>query len=130
MIEDKENHFYCYQTSRYYKLRRGELMKETQMLKGVLDGCVLQIISQKEIYGYELVQELRNQGFENMVGGTVYPLLQKLEKNSLIFSQNKPSPDGPDRKYFYLTDQGKAYLEDFWSQWTELVQKVQRLKGE
>ena len=61
-------------------------MKETQMLKGVLDGCVLQIISQKEIYGYELVQELRNQGFENMVGGTVYPLLQKLEKNSLIFS--------------------------------------------
>ena len=52
-------------------------MKETQMLKGVLDGCVLQIISQKEIYGYELVQELRNQGFENMVGGTVYPLLQK-----------------------------------------------------
>ncbi|HFU4218459.1 TPA: PadR family transcriptional regulator, partial [Streptococcus suis] len=71
-------------------------MKETQMLKGVLDGCVLQIISQKEIYGYELVQELRNQGFENMVGGTVYPLLQKLEKNDLIFSQNKPSPDGPD----------------------------------
>ncbi|WP_425966850.1 PadR family transcriptional regulator, partial [Streptococcus suis] len=48
----------------------------------------------------------------------------------LILSQNKPSPDGPDRKYFYLTDQGKAYLEDFWSQWTELVQKVQRLKGE
>ncbi len=51
-------------------------MKETQMLKGVLDGCVLQIISQKEIYGYELVQELRKQGFENMVGGTAYPLLQ------------------------------------------------------
>ena len=39
-------------------------MKETQMLKGVLDGCVLQIISLKEIYGYELVQELRNQGFD------------------------------------------------------------------
>ncbi|HFI0352413.1 TPA: PadR family transcriptional regulator [Streptococcus suis] len=105
-------------------------MKETQMLKGVLDGCVLQVIVRQEIYGYELVQELRKLGFENMVGGTVYPLLQKLEKNSLIFSQNKPSPDGPDRKYFYLTDQGRAYLEDFWSQWTELVQKVQRLKGE
>lgn len=42
------------------------------MLKGS-HGCVLQIISQKEIYGYELVQELRKQGFENMVGGTVYP---------------------------------------------------------
>ncbi|MGQ7542615.1 PadR family transcriptional regulator [Streptococcus suis] len=105
-------------------------MKETQMLKGVLDGCVLQVIARQEIYGYELVQELRKLGFENMVGGTVYPLLQKLEKNDLIVRQNKSSPDGPDRKYFYLTDQGKAYLEDFWSQWTELVQKVQRLKGE
>ncbi|HEL2474093.1 TPA: PadR family transcriptional regulator [Streptococcus suis] len=105
-------------------------MKETQMLKGVLDGCVLQVIARQEIYGYELVQELRKLGFENMVGGTVYPLLQKLEKNDLIFSQNKPSPDGPDRKYFYLTDQGKIYLEDFWSQWADLVQKVQRLKGE
>ena len=105
-------------------------MKETQMLKGVLDGCVLQIISLNYFYGYELVQELINHFFENIVGGTVYPLLQKLEKNDLILSQNKPSPDGPDRKYFYLTDQGKAYLEDFWSQWTELVQKVQRLKGE
>ncbi|HFI0291944.1 TPA: PadR family transcriptional regulator [Streptococcus suis] len=105
-------------------------MKETQMLKGVLDGCVLQVIARQEIYGYELVQELRKLGFENMVGGTVYPLLQKLEKNGLIVRQNKSSPDGPDRKYFYLTDQGKAYLEDFWSQWTELVQKVQRLKGE
>ncbi len=72
--------------------------------QGVLDGCVLQIISQKEIYGYELVQELRNQGFENMVGGTVYPP-SEVRKNSLIFSQNKPSPGGPDRKYFYLTDQ-------------------------
>ncbi|MGV3030488.1 PadR family transcriptional regulator [Streptococcus suis] len=105
-------------------------MKETQMLKGVLDGCVLQIISQKEIYGYELVQKLRQSGFENMVGGTVYPLLQKLEKHGYILGEIKPSSDGPDRKYFYLTDQGKVYLEDFWSQWTELVQKVQRLKGE
>ena len=104
-------------------------MKETQMLKGVLDGCVLQIISLKEIYGYELVQELRNQGFENMVGGTVYPLLQKLEKNDLILSQNKPSPDGPDRKYFYLTDQGKAYPDDLGSPWAALAHKAQRLTG-
>ncbi|MFX4060143.1 PadR family transcriptional regulator, partial [Streptococcus suis] len=54
-------------------------MTETPRLKGVLDGCVLHIISQKERYGYDLVQELRNQRFENMVGGTVYPLRQKLE---------------------------------------------------
>ncbi|MGM5692361.1 PadR family transcriptional regulator [Streptococcus suis] len=99
-------------------------MKETQMLKGVLDGCVLQIISQKEIYGYELVQELRKQGFENMVGGTVYPLLQKLEKNGYIMGQIKPSKDGPDRKYFTITQDGASYLTDFWLEWSSLLEKV------
>ncbi|MDG3131693.1 PadR family transcriptional regulator [Streptococcus suis] len=105
-------------------------MKDTQMLKGVLEGCVLQIIAQQESYGYELVQTLRSNGFQNMVGGTVYPLLQKLEKNGLIVGRHKPSPDGPDRKYFYLTDRGNAYLKEFWCQWNDLVVKVERLKGD
>ncbi|MGQ7461520.1 PadR family transcriptional regulator [Streptococcus suis] len=105
-------------------------MRETQLLKGVLDGCVLEIIAQEEIYGYELVQKLRQSGFENMVGGTVYPLLQKLEKHGYILGEIKPSSDGPDRKYFYLTDQGQSYLNDFWVQWGELVEKVEKVKGE
>ncbi len=61
-------------------------MRETQLLKGVLDGCVLQIISKEEIYGYELVQRLKTAGFVNIVGGTVYPLLQKLEKKEMFSS--------------------------------------------
>ena len=52
-------------------------MKETQLLKGVLDGCVLAIISEQEIYGYELVQRLKDAGFTTIVGGTVYPLLSR-----------------------------------------------------
>ena len=105
-------------------------MKETQMLKGILEGCVLQVIAEKESYGYELVQTLRASGFPHMVGGTVYPLLQKLEKQELIEGINRPSPDGPDRKYFSLTEQGKGELQRFWQQWTELVDKVNQLKGE
>lgn len=105
-------------------------MNETQMLKGVLDGCVLQIIHEQEIYGYELVQALRAKGFTNMVGGTVYPLLQKLEKRGYIVGVMRPSPDGPDRKYFQITDDGQSYLSQFWQQWQELVVKVQALKGE
>ncbi|CQR25318.1 transcriptional regulator [Streptococcus varani] len=104
-------------------------MKETQLLKGVLDGCVLQIISQKEIYGYELVQELKEAGFSTIVGGTVYPLLQKLEKNGYISGIMKPSQDGPDRKYFYLTPDGQDYLDAFWEQWSDLVEKVGKLGG-
>ena len=99
-------------------------MKETQLLKGVLDGCVLAIISEKEIYGYELVQRLKDAGFTTIVGGTVYPLLQKLEKQKLIKGTMKKSAQGPDRKYFTITADGKGYLDSFQSQWQNLVTKV------
>lgn len=99
-------------------------MRETQLLKGVLEGCVLEMIAQEEIYGYELVQKLRQSGFENMVGGTIYPLLQKLEKKGYIRGQIKPSTDGPDRKYFTITRDGEIYLTEFWQEWSSLVEKV------
>lgn len=100
-------------------------MKETQLLKGVLDGCVLKVIGKKEIYGYELVQYLKENGFPKIIGGTVYPLLQKLEKQGLIKSRLRPSNEGPDRKYFSLTDEGQVYLNNFIVQWYGLVEKVQ-----
>ena len=103
-------------------------MRETQLLEGVLDGCVLQIIAKEEIYGYELVQRLKTAGFVNIVGGTVYPLLQKLEKKGMISSQMKPSPDGPPRKYFKITEKGTVYLSDFWDEWHDLVLKVSELE--
>ena len=65
-------------------------MKETQLLKGVLEGCVLDMIGQKERYGYELVQTLREAGFDTIVPGTIYPLLQKLEKNQWIRGDMRP----------------------------------------
>lgn len=53
-------------------------MRNSQLLKGVLDGCVLKTISRQEIYGYDLIKELQDMGFNDIKGGTVYPLLQKL----------------------------------------------------
>lgn len=105
-------------------------MKETQLLKGVLEGCVLGIISQKEIYGYELIQRLKESGFETIVAGTVYPLLQKLEKKGSIRGEMRVSPDGPDRKYFSLTEEGRESLQAFWLQWQDLLVKVEQVKGE
>ncbi|WP_440896712.1 PadR family transcriptional regulator [Amphibacillus sp. Q70] len=102
-------------------------MKETQLLKGVLEGCVLAVIAQKEIYGYELVQTLKEKGFTSIVGGTVYPLLQKLEKQNLIIGVRKPSLDGPNRKYFTLTQDGEKSLSEFIMYWQGLVGKVDRL---
>ncbi|EOH88164.1 PadR family transcriptional regulator [Enterococcus asini] len=106
-------------------------MKETQMLKGLLEGCVLALIQQGagEIYGYELVQRLKASGFTTIVGGTIYPLLQKLEKNQLIKGEMRKSPEGPDRKYFTLTTLGEQSLADFQRQWREMEGKVNRLLG-
>lgn len=106
-------------------------MKETQMLKGLLEGCVLALIQQGagEIYGYELVQRLKDSGFTTIVGGTIYPLLQKLEKNQLIKGEMRKSAEGPDRKYFTLTTLGEQSLADFQRQWREMEGKVNRLLG-
>lgn len=106
------------------------MMKETQLLKGVLDGCVLAIIAQEEIYGYDLIQRLRASGFEQIIGGTVYPLLQKLEKNGLILGTIRPQPSGPSRKYFVITVLGQNYLRQFEEQWGTIVQRVDKILAE
>lgn len=99
-------------------------MKQTQLLKGVLEGCVVLIIRSREIYGYELVQLLKKYGFKDIVGGTVYPLLQKLEKQGALSSVMKPSPEGPDRKYYKITSSGEKYLSEFIDQWKDITDKV------
>ncbi|MBA5850249.1 PadR family transcriptional regulator [Clostridium sp. cel8] len=102
-------------------------MKQTQLLKGVLEGCVLLIISKNEVYGYELVQLLKEYGFKEIVAGTVYPLLQKLEKQGYLLSEMKSSKEGPDRKYYYTTQKGITRCKDFIEQWKELVSNVNNL---
>lgn len=56
----------------------------TEMLKGILEGCVLEIISQKETYGYEITRKLNAMGFTDIVEGTVYTILIRLKKISLL----------------------------------------------
>ncbi|MCI1985475.1 MAG: PadR family transcriptional regulator [Lactobacillus sp.] len=105
-------------------------MKQTQLLKGVLDGCVLAILAQHESYGYELMQTLHHYGFTSVVGGTLYPLLAKLEKQGDVTGTIKASPDGPDRNYLTLTPQGAATLADFQQQWAQIQAQVASVMGE
>jgi len=101
----------------------------TEMLKGVLEGCVLEIISRKETYGYEITRQLNSLGFSDVVGGTVYTILVRLERNKLVDTEKKPSDMGPPRKFFKLNDAGREELGRFWEKWDFLSSKINELRG-
>ena len=100
----------------------------TEMLKGVLEGCVIEIISRKETYGYEITRQLNALGFTEVVDGTVYTILVRLEKNKLVEVTKKPSDMGPPRKFFALNDAGREELRKFWEKWEFVSSKLNDLK--
>lgn len=88
-------------------------MIPSQMLKGTLEGSILAVISQRETYGYEISQALKQHGFGDISEGTIYPLLLRLEKNALITATYRDTGRGPKRKYYTLTPAGQAELAQF-----------------
>jgi DNA-binding PadR family transcriptional regulator len=102
----------------------------TEMLKGVLEGCVLEIISRKEIYGYEITKKLNTLGLDDVVEGTVYTILLRLEKNKLVNIEKKTSNKGPIRKFYSLNENGEKELEVFWEKWNFISKKIYKLKEE
>ena len=100
----------------------------TEMLKGVLEGCVLEIISRGETYGYEITKRLNALGFTDVVDGTVYTILVRLEKNGLVDIEKQPSDMGPPRKFFSLNALGCEELRKFWSRWEFVLSKLSELK--
>ena len=100
----------------------------TEMFKGVLEGCVIEIISRKETYGYEITRQLNALGFTDVVDGTVYTILVRLEKNGLVEVTKKPSDLGPPRKFFALNDAGREELRKFWEKWEFISSKMNELK--
>ena len=87
-------------------------MIPSQMLKGTLEGCILTVIGQGEVYGYEISQKLERYGFGKIAEGTIYPLLLRLEKNGCVSSFYRKSEVGPKRKYYTLTERGSRFLTD------------------
>jgi len=98
------------------------------MLKGVLEGCVLEIISRGETYGYEITRRLNELGFTDVVEGTVYTILIRLERGGLVETARKPSELGPPRKFFKLNDAGRAELKTFWGKWGFVSSRLNELK--
>ncbi|MFZ2538027.1 MAG: PadR family transcriptional regulator [Oscillospiraceae bacterium] len=100
----------------------------TEMLKGVLEGMVLEIISREETYGYEITKKLNELGFSDIVEGTVYAILVRIEKNGLVNIEKKASILGPPRKFFTLNPKGIEELKLFWKKWTFVTSKINQLK--
>ena len=94
----------------------------SQLLKGILDGCVLSVIEKEPVYGYELSMKLQSAGLQDVSEGTIYPILLRLQKNKLIRGEMRPSDFGPNRKYYFLTAEGREALSAISKEW-ELISK-------
>lgn len=93
---------------------------DPQLLKGVLSLLLLALLAERESYGYQLVQRLRQHGLPGLAEGTVYPALARLERDRWVVSRLVPSRSGPARKYYRPTEPGYAALRDGVVAWKSL----------
>lgn len=99
---------------------------QVQMRKGILEYCILHIISRGEIYASEILNELIEARIM-VVEGTLYPLLTRLKNSGLLDYKWVESASGPPRKYYILTDMGKEFLIGLQQTWLELSDSVQTI---
>jgi PadR family transcriptional regulator PadR len=102
----------------------------TEMLKGTLEGIVLAVLATRPAYGYEITARLREQGFSDLVEGTVYALLVRVEQRGFVDVQKVPSEKGPPRKVYTLNAQGREQLEGFWRSWSFLSERIGMLQAD
>ena len=100
---------------------------KTQMRKGILEYCVLSIISSRsEAYTSDVIEVLRDADLL-VVEGTVYPLLTRMKNNGLLTYRWEESREGPPRKYFRLTSEGAALLADLEQEWNAITASIQKV---
>ncbi|MBC5636783.1 PadR family transcriptional regulator [Ornithinibacillus sp. BX22] len=96
-----------------------------QFKKGVLELCVLVLLDKQDRYGYELVQKISDQ--IAISEGSVYPLLRRLTKEGYFTTYLKESTEGPSRKYYALTEEGRIYLQELLADWQKFTDGVNQL---
>lgn len=97
--------------------------RRSLILRGVLDLCLLALLEDRPVYGYEISQRLAEQGLL-MSGGSTYPLLARLEKTGLVFAETLRSDTGPPRKYFSMTAAGHEVLREGKAEWLSVSRAV------
>src|SRR5580658_6844579 len=99
---------------------------KAQMRKGVLEFCILSILSDNEHYPTEIIERMKKARLL-IVEGTLYPLLTRLKNDGLLAYRWEESQSGPPRKYFTLTDEGRNFLKELTENWTELTTSVNNI---
>ena len=102
----------------------------TEMLKGTLEGIVLAVLATRPAYGYDVTARLREQGFTDLVEGTVYALLIRIEQRGFVDVEKVPSEKGPPRKVYTLNALGREQLDEFWRTWSFLSDHIGQLRTE
>lgn len=96
-----------------------------QMRKGILELCVLSIISEEEAYPSDIIERLKASKLI-VVEGTLYPLLNRLKNAGLLHYNWKESKSGPPRKYYHITEEGNVFLDELLQTWKELNHAVKK----
>ena len=99
----------------------------SQIRKGVLEYCILCILARKEAYASAIIEELKAANMI-VVEGTLYPLLIREKNQGYLTYRWEESPQGPPRKYYVITEKGKALLQEMDAAWNEIVTTIETLK--
>ncbi|MFA8436495.1 MAG: PadR family transcriptional regulator [Marinifilaceae bacterium] len=100
---------------------------KAQMRKGVLEYCILSILSQDDAYASDIIKQLKEAKMI-VVEGTLYPLLTRLKNAGLLEYRWEESTQGPPRKYYTISDNGQTFLKELDNSWNELVTAVSTIK--
>ncbi|MDP4186268.1 MAG: PadR family transcriptional regulator [Bacteroidota bacterium] len=101
---------------------------KAQMRKGVLEFCILSVLSKRPAYASDILEELKKARMI-VVEGTLYPLLTRLKNSGLLGYRWEESTQGPPRKYYELTEEGRKSLDELLVAWDELVTAVNQIKN-
>jgi PadR family transcriptional regulator PadR len=103
--------------------------RRTQLLRGVLDLCLLAVMGEGPAYGYEMTKRLRARGLSIVGEGSIYPLLGRLERDGLVDTHRAASNGGPPRKYYELSSLGQKALTSGISEWETTRDGVDAVLG-
>lgn len=102
----------------------------TQLRRGVLEFCVLALLAERETYAIDLVRRLARVEGLATTEGTIYPLLSRLRRDGVVVTTWQESPSGPPRRYYAITDVGRASLLSFRAEWRSFVDGVENVMAE